>query len=50
MPPIQIEVDGVSRLLQELDPHEASDPDGISARFLKETASMQYCTSSGLDI
>jgi len=38
IPSIQIEIDGVSHLLQELDPHKASGPDGISARFLKETS------------
>jgi len=38
IPSIQIEIDGVSHLLQELDPHKASGPDDISARFLKETS------------
>ena len=38
IPSIQINIDGVSHLLQELDPHKASNPDGIFARFLKETS------------
>ena len=34
---IQIDTQGVINLLHNLDPHKASGPDGIPARFLKET-------------
>ena len=46
MPPIQIEIDGASRLLQELDPHKVSGLDGISVRFLKEMLSLLHQLSS----
>jgi len=42
IPSIQIETDGVYHLLQELNPLKASVPDGISARFLKETSTSHY--------
>ena len=38
IPPINITTEGVLQLLQELDPHKASGPDGIPSKFLKETS------------
>jgi len=38
IPPINITTDGVLQLLQELDPHKASGPDGIPSKFLRETS------------
>ena len=38
IPPINITTGGVLQLLQELDPHKASGPDGIPSKFLKETS------------
>ena len=34
---IQIDMHGVINLLHNLDPHKAPNPNGIPARFLKET-------------
>ena len=39
MPPIQITVKGVEKLLIELKPNKAQGPDNIPARILKEMAS-----------
>ena len=36
IPPIEISVDGVAKQLFILNVHKASEPDQISARFLKE--------------
>ena len=36
MPPMEISVDGVAKLLSNLNIHKASGPENISARFLKE--------------
>ena len=36
--PLLIEENGVRALLQNLDPHKAQGPDGIQAKFLKETS------------
>ena len=36
VPSITVSVDGVVNLLQHLDPHKATGPDGIPAYFLKE--------------
>ena len=33
-----VEENGIRLLLQNLDPHKAQGPDGIPARFLKETS------------
>ena len=38
MPPIHIHVEGVYDLLQNIQQHEASGPDNLPARFLKEAA------------
>ena len=38
IPPINITTEGVLQLLQELDPHKASGPDGIPSKFLKEAS------------
>ena len=38
IPPINITTEGVLQLLQELDPHKASGPDGMPSKFLKETS------------
>jgi len=38
IPPINITTDGVLQLLQELDPHKASGPDGIPSKFLRKTS------------
>ena len=46
MPPINITTDGVLQLLQELDPHKASGPDGIPSKFLRETC--QHSSLSNL--
>ena len=35
IPPVNIMTEGVLQLLQELDPHKASGPDGIPSKFLK---------------
>lgn len=40
MPRIQIDANGVTKLLTGLNPNKASGPDGIPARVLKETASV----------
>ena len=37
-PPLTLQVNGVQKLLEGLNPHKASGPDEISARFLKEMA------------
>ena len=37
-PPLNIQVNGVKKLLFGQNPHKASDPDKISPRFLKEMA------------
>ena len=34
---IHVSCNGVAKLLRNLKPHKATDPDGISARLLKET-------------
>ncbi len=38
LPPIQVNVQGVSKLLSGLNPHKAMGPDQVHARFLKEVA------------
>ena len=38
MPPIHIDIAGVTTLLHNLDSHKAPGPDGIPSKFLKETA------------
>ena len=38
-PPLNIQVNGVTKLLLGQKPHKASGPDQISPRFLKEMAS-----------
>ena len=38
IPPTNITTEGVLQLLQELDLHKASGPDGIPSKFLKETS------------
>ena len=38
IPPIQIHVDGIYQLLSNIQQHEASGPDNLPARFLKEVA------------
>ena len=38
IPEIRITVNGVKKLLKELNPYKASGPDEIAARFLKETS------------
>ena len=35
---LEITANGIIKLLEELNPHKASGPDGISARLLKERA------------
>ena len=37
MPEISIDTAGVKKLMKELNPFKASGPDGVTARFLKET-------------
>ena len=38
VPPIEIHTSGITALLKKLNPHKATGPDNIPARFLKETA------------
>jgi len=37
MADITVQVDGVAKLLRNINPHKAVGPDNISARFMKET-------------
>ena len=39
IPALDIQAEGVRKLLQELDPHKATGPDNIPANLLKQTAS-----------
>ena len=36
MPPINITVEGVEKMLSNLNPHKSSSPDNLSPRILKE--------------
>ena len=38
MPEITVTINGVTKLLEKLNPYKASGPDMVSARFLKEVA------------
>ena len=38
MPEITITINGVKKLLEKINPHKASGPDMVSAKFLKEVA------------
>ena len=41
--PVSVDLDGVTRLLYNLQSHKAPGPDGIRPRLLKDTAT-SYCT------
>ena len=38
MPEITVTINGITKLLEKLNPYKASGPDMVSARFLKEVA------------
>ena len=38
IPDVDIQIEGVTKLLQELDSHKATGPDSIPANLLKHTA------------
>ena len=38
IPDVGIQIEGVTKLLQELDSHKATGPDSIPANLLKHTA------------